>query len=104
MEIDGVGELVVFLGCRAVATPESVGLAAIDAPGARRQREEILVHAVGADGAEAVIEEVALVIVDIAGVGLPAEKMPRQFHHVVGTAAFLVAVGGLVFLRQAGGI
>ena len=79
--------------------------AAHDAVGAGRDRQEILVHAgAGLDGAQTVVEEIALVIIHVARIGIPAEQMPRQLEHVVGTAAFLVRRGLDEFLRQTAGI
>src|SRR5207248_2831276 len=52
------------------------------------QREVIHLHAFGVLRAQAAVEERPLVVVHRRGLARPAEKVARQFHHVVAAAAF----------------
>src|SRR5439155_21367270 len=71
------------------AAPEGVVLGVKGLPRAGRERQVILrVTLLRQDRADAVIDEGALIIIEITRVAGPAVEMPGELHHVVGAAAF----------------
>jgi hypothetical protein len=52
---------------------------------------------------QTVIEEVALVVIEVARIAFPLVEAPGELHHVVGAAALLMVCTGLQFQREAPG-
>src|SRR5262249_1312141 len=99
--IDAVRELRVLLDARPGAAPERVVLGVERLPYAGCEGEVILRGAdVGTDRADAVVQQQALVIVEILCARSPAVEMPRTFEHVVGAAALGGVRAGFPFRRE----
>ena len=73
--VDAVGELRVFLDARPRAAPERLVLGVEGLPDAWREREVVLRGAnVRTDGADAVIQQEALVVVEVFRAAVPSRK------------------------------
>src|SRR5262249_49651781 len=89
MEVDRIRELGKLLRAGAVATPKGIELRSVDLGITVAVRQVINgCSSFGIDCAHAMVEQHTLVIVHVAGLRRPREKVTRQLEHVVYTAVF----------------
>ncbi len=97
--IDGIVELGIFLDARTGAAPERLIFSVERFPRARRERQIILSRAgFGMNRTKPHVQQRSFVVIEIARIGGPLIKMPRELQHVVAAAAFLRRRGALQFL------
>src|ERR1039458_1337286 len=105
MEIDRVVEFGEVLECSASAAPKGLIFCARGLPRPGRHREEIDGQAgLRLYGAEAMVEEITLVVVDVLHVAGTPVEMTCQLHHVVRATALLVVRTDLHLQRETVGV
>src|ERR1700722_8441071 len=99
MKVDAVVQLRKLFHSRTGAAPERVILGIEGLPRAGSDRKIVLGVSRGEfDGAEPMIVEGPLVVVEVARIRGPAIQMPGELEHVVSAAA-LSGIGALLQLR-----
>src|SRR5262249_51398607 len=86
--VDAVVELGILFDSRSRTAPEGLILCIERLPRTGCEGQVVLrVASLRLDRPDSMIQEGALIVIEVGGVGIPTVEMPREFQHVVRTTA-----------------